>query len=285
MCRGHPVSCVADKAAGLMGLPNRAGIEIDSQKTRSSSSPASAGQPILWVRHTSHHSTMAGKPQGYHNRQEPICSKIRSLLISLTKDPSKYDEIAPKVEYWIEYVLRHRFATVDELVEGVSGVAWDDGGPFSSIGRFLKEFNDAPHRSEQARSFVTQLPPYVLQWFAIASVEDLWTNSSSSLISKNGGPGFIRAASFIGSLIGWDLLNHELVRQHLTKPLTNHYDNHDHPCSAEATRANAIYQLFTAAGDNLLQGLIEAEDVQVCFNILNLRRGWITGLDLAKLQV
>lgn len=32
MCRGHPVSCVADKAAGLMGLPNRAGIEIDSQK-------------------------------------------------------------------------------------------------------------------------------------------------------------------------------------------------------------------------------------------------------------
>ena len=236
-------------------------------------------------RHTFHCSTMSDKPQGFHNRREPICSKIRSLLISLTKEPSKYDEITPKIEYWIEYVLRHRFATVDELVEGVSDVAWDNGGSFSVVGRFLKEFNDAPHRSEQAKSFVIQLPPYVLQWFAIASAEDLWLPSSDGLIPRNGGPGFVCAASFIGSLIEWDLLNHELVRQHLPKPLTNHHNNYDNSCSAEAVRANAIYQLFTAAGNSLLQGLIDAEDVQLCFNILNLRHRWIVGFESAKIQV
>lgn len=228
---------------------------------------------------------MSDKPQGFHNRREPICSKIRSLLISLTKEPLNYDEITPKIEYWIEYVLHHRLATVDELVEGISGVAWDDGGSFSVVGRFLKEFNDAPHRSEQARSIVARLPPYVLQWFAIASAEDLWLTSSDGLISRNGGPGFIRAASFIGSLIEWDFLNHELVRQHLPKPLTNHDDNYNHSRSPGTVRANAIYQLFTAAGNNLLQGLIEAEDVRVCLNILNSCHHWIGGFESAKLQV
>lgn len=89
---------------------------------------------------------------GFHNRKSHVASKIRSLLISLTKEPSLYDNITPKIEYWIEYALREGFTTVDELVEGVSFVAWEQGGSYSSVGQFLKEFLDAPHRSEQARS-------------------------------------------------------------------------------------------------------------------------------------
>ena len=220
----------------------------------------------------------------YDDRKGPICSKIRSLLIFLTREPSKYDEIAPKIEYWIEYVLCEQFVTVDELVVGVSEVAWDGGG--SSAGRFLREFHDAPQRSGQARSFVAQLCTYVLRWFAIACAEDLYMiDGYGSSILSNWGPSFIRAASFVGHLIEWDLLEHDLVRRHLIKSLTSHQDDLRDENSAEAVRANAIYQLFIAAGNALLQGLLEPEDAQVCFGILDTRRGWIMGFQSAKLQV
>ena len=221
----------------------------------------------------------------YHKRRGVICSKIRSLLTSLTGEPPKYDQIVPKIEYWIEFALRERFATVDELVEGVSGAAWEEGGFHKNVGRFFREFYDASHRSEQARSFVAQLCPYVLRWFAIASAEDLWLDSDSGDLSFRGGPAFIRAASFVGSLIEWGMLSRELVRQYLVKPLINHNNNHGHKYSPEAVRANAIYQLFTAAGNSLLQGLLETEDVQACFEIFDSRRGWINGFNSAKLQV
>ena len=222
---------------------------------------------------------------GYHNRKGHICSKICSLLITLTDEPSKYDELAPKIEYWIEYVLREQFATVDELVEGVSEVAWRGGGSFAIAGRFLKEFHDAPHRSERARSFVAQLCPYVLRLFAIASVEDILISSgyNSNSISSFGGPGFLRGASFVGHLIERGLLAPELVRRHLFKPLINHYTTSQ---TADVYRANAIYQLFTTAGNTLLQGVVGPEDVQACFGILDFRRDLqIAGFDPAKLQV
>lgn len=224
---------------------------------------------------------------GNHDHQEHICSKIRSLLIDLTNEPSNYDQIAQKVEYWIEYVLRQCFATVDELVVGVSSVARESGGSYASVGRFLKEFHDAPHRSEQARTFVTQLCPFVLRSFAISSVEDLWFISySRGSISNNGpAPGFIRAASFVGYLIEWSLLSRELIRQHLVKPLISHHQKYDNELSPDIVRATAIYQLFAAAGNSLLCGLLGTEDVQVCFEILDSRHRWITGFDPAKLQV
>ena len=205
---------------------------------------------------------------GFHNRKNPISSKIRSLLVSLTKKPSEYDEITPKIEYWIEYVLREDFITVDELAEGVSYVAWENGGSYEGVARFLKEFQDAPHRSQQARSFITQLCSHVLRWFAIASVEGLsmvWHNGS---IASCGGSGFVRAASFVGHLIECSLLSHKLVRRHLIKPLINH-DDEDPKSSWEPSRANAIYQLFITAGNTLLQGLLEAEDVRLGFKILD----------------
>ena len=225
---------------------------------------------------------MSNKP-GLHNRQDPISSKICSLLISLTKKPLEYDQITPKIEYWIEYVLRERFMTVDELVEGVSYVAWEDGGSYASVGRFLKEFRDAPHSSEQARSFVTQLCPRVLRWFAIASVENLSTGRYNSTIASGGGNGFIRAASFIGHLIGCGLLSHELVRQHLIKPLIDHRDG----AGGESVRANAIYQLFIAAGSTLFQGLLEPEDIQLSFEKLDVqsRAERIEGYDAARVKV
>ena len=227
--------------------------------------------------------TMTDEP-GYHNRRGPICAKIRSLLISLSKEPSNYDQIAQKVEYWIEYVLREGFATVDELVEGVSGVGWDDGESYASVARFFREFYDAPNRSEQARSFVSQLCPYVLRWFAIALTEDLWWSSESSL-SIRGAPGLISAASFIGHLIDRRLFSHELVRRHLTKSLTSHHDSSDHANSPGATRADAIYQLFIAAGHTLLQGLLEPGDVQACFDILQAWSKRKIGIDAVKLKV
>ena len=209
---------------------------------------------------------------GYHNRKGRICSQIHSLLISLSKEPLEYAQIAPKIEYWIEYVLREDFTTVNELVEGVSYVAWDTrGGSFASVGKFFKEFRDAPHRSEQARTFVTQMCSHILRWFSIASVEGVWNTQGwgSGWVASGGGPGFIRAASFVGYLIEWGLLSHDLVRRHLTKSLTNHHDNDHSGTSPGYIRASAMYQLFTAAGNTLLQGLLEPDDIQACFDMLD----------------
>lgn len=220
--------------------------------------------------------TMAAQP-GPHNRRSHIASKIRSLLISLTNKPSKYDEIAPKIEFWIEYVLRERFATVDELVEDISHVAWEQGGSYANVGRFLKEFYDAPRRSGQARSFVGKLCEHVLRWFAIAAAEDSYTGDTDT-IASGGGAGFLRAASLIGYLIEWGLVNHELARQHLIKPLIAHDDNNYH-------RASAIHKLFHTAGNTLLCGLLEPEDVQACFKVLDPYVGRIVGLDAVEMQV
>ena len=227
---------------------------------------------------------MDPKP-GFHNRGHHITSKIRSLLISLTSEPSEYDNITPKIEFWIDYVLREQFVTVDELVEGVSLVAWDQGGSYASVGRFLKGFHDAPHRSEQARSFVDKLCEYVLRWFAIAAADDLLSGWGNSVASNSGWGGFVRAASFVGHLIECGVLGHDLVRRHLVKPLITHH--HTDPNGAKSTRASAIYQLFAAAGNTLLHGLLEPEDVQACFEILNahISLGGIAGLDAGKLQV
>lgn len=104
-----------------------------------------------WV-HTRHTLSSIPIDPGYHNHQVSIWWKIYSLLIYLINEPLKYDELAPK----IEYVIREGFATVDELVEEVSGVAGDNDGSFASAGRFFKEFHDAPPRSGQVRSSVVQ---------------------------------------------------------------------------------------------------------------------------------
>ena len=224
---------------------------------------------------------------GFHNCKDPISSKIRYLLIKLTKEPSKYNRITQNLEFWIEYVLREHIMTVDELVEGVSYVAWEDGGSFENVGRFLKEFRDAPHRSEQARSFVTQLCPHILRWFAVASIDLFPMDPLNSVIASRGGKGFIRAASFVGHLIECGLLSHDLVRQHLIKPLADHYYGDSKTFQWWPIRANAIYQLFITAGNVLFQGLFEAEDVWICFETLNAqsKAGKIEGYDAARVKV
>ena len=251
-----------------------------------------AGYVIGRTRHTSHSfdsgsATMSDGP-GYHNRQERFSAKIRSLLLSLCNEPSNYDLIAPKIEYWIEYVLREQSTTVDELVEGVSQVAWCNGGSYAIVGRFFKELRDAPHCSEQARTFVTRLCDHVLWWFAAASADDLRLDREYRWsVSHNGGQGFIRAASFVGHLINWGLLRHEFVRRHLAKPLIIHYYGSPHSGKQSPTvvRASAVYQLFTAAGNALLQDLLDPEDVQACFQILDAEARWIEGFHAEKLQV
>jgi hypothetical protein len=234
---------------------------------------------------------------GYHNRQPVLAAKIRNLLCSL--NPSTYDEIAPKIEYWIEYGVTEQFTTTDDLVERVSFVAWDCDKP-CDIARFFKEFRDAPHRSERMQSFVDQLAIHVLRWFAIAAADNFasgydYTYSSARRSSYHrpydhsfnwdvpvtpGGDwtGFARAASFVGHLIECGLLGHDLVRRHLIKPLIAHHDYSN-------SRANAIYNLFVVAGNTLLQGLLEPGDVQVCFETLGTYCGGTGGPKAAKLNV
>ena len=100
------------------------------------------------VRHTSRRcTTMLSDDPGYHNRLPILVKNISDLLCSLNS--STYDDIAPKVEYWIEYVFCEGFTTVDELVEGVSPRVWDQGGSYTA--RFFKEFFDAPRRSASGK--------------------------------------------------------------------------------------------------------------------------------------
>jgi len=223
----------------------------------------------------------------FHNCKKPILNKIRSLLAFLVQKPYEYDQITPKIEYWIEHVLREHFMTVDELVEGVSDVAWRrDRDRYANVARFFKEFHDAPHRSEQARTFITQLCSHVLRWFAIAWVELLPMGMGSGEIANGGGNGLTIAASFVGRLIERGLLSQELVRRHLIKPLINHYDgdNNSQP-GWEIVRVLAIHNLFFTAGNTLCQGLLEAEDVRVCFEIFDAQGRKISAYDATRVKV
>jgi hypothetical protein len=226
---------------------------------------------------------------GYHNRQPVLAAKIYNLLSSLS--PSTYDEIAPKIEYWIEYVITEQLTTVDDLVERLSSMTWGRDETYD-IARFLKGFRDAPHRSERARSFVDEFSIHILRWFAIAAADnfsssdfspsDRYFSSSQhwKFVTSGGSIGFLRAASFVGHLIECSLLNHGLVRRHLIKPLIAHHGYNIH-------RARAIYQLFVISGKTLLQGLLEPGDVQVCFETLvtSASRAGIRGYDAARLDV
>ena len=112
-------------------------------------------------------------------------------------------------------------------------------------------------------------------------------NENSGAVARNGGRGFIEAASFVGHLIECDLLDHELVRLHLIKPLTTHH--YPRPGGPEETvRINAICRLFVTAGSALVQGLLEPEDVRACFNTLEIQlsaHGKTAGLSRTKLEV
>jgi hypothetical protein len=232
--------------------------------------------------------TTIPKP-GYHNRQPALAAKIRNLLRSLS--PSTYDNIAPKIEYWIEYGITEQFTTTEDLVERVSFVAWECDES-REIARFFKEFRDAPHRSERMRSFVDELTTHVLRWFAIAAADDFASGYISSnyynhtygyschvpVTPGSDWTGFPRAASFVGHFIECGLLGHDLVRRHLIKPLIAHHDYHD-------SRAKAIYNLFVVAGNTLLQGLLEPGDVQVCFGALGIYCAGTGGPKAAKLNV
>ena len=241
------------------------------------------------TRHTFHHCATMPDGPGYHNRQLVLATKIYSLLCSLS--PLTYDEIAPKIEYWIEYVTTEQFTTTGDLVERLLPIAWDCDKSYY-IARFLKEFRDAPCRSECMRSFVDDLSIQILRWFAIAAADnfsssdfspnDMYFSSSVywKFITSGGSIGFPRAASFVGHLIECGLLNHDLVRRHLIKPLIAHHGYNIH-------RARAIYQLFVAAGKPLLRGLLEPGDVKVCFETLETEasRAGIGGFDAARLNV
>jgi len=223
---------------------------------------------------------------GYHNRGIVIGTKISSLLSAL--EPTTYDEISPKIEYWIEYALTEQSVNAGDFVDQLSSMMWDHRSSNADVARFLKEFHDAPHRSEQAKSVVDNLCSRLLLSFAAASAEDLtlWYRNNAFKIATQGGEGFVRAASFVGHLIECGMLDRKLVRRHLVKPLiAHHYTDCDR--IPKSFRVEAIYQLLAAAGNTLLQGLLKPEDVHVCFETLNseIPSGIVVGLDAEKLAV
>ena len=226
---------------------------------------------------------------GYHNRGIAISAKISNLLCSL--GPATYDSVSPKIEFWIEYALTEQSMDADDLAERLSPLAWNTRSFKSNaaIARFLKGFRDAPHRSEQARSCLDGLCSRVLRWFAAAAAEDLisWNGHTAGKVASWGGQSFTNAASFVGHLIGGGMLDREHVRRHLIKPLIAHHYSDNDNVEHKSFRAAAIYQLLAPAGNAILQGLLEPEDVQVCFETLNseipFRR--VVGLDVGKLQV
>ena len=226
----------------------------------------------------------------YDHRQVVIIPKICSLLRSL--GPSTYDDVAPKVEYWIECALNDHSIPVGQLAEQVASVPWTSShGSHASVVRFLKEFRDALHRSEQAKTFINDLCTHVLRWFTAASAEDAITMEqgmmwSGSWVVMHGGRGFISAASFVGNLVERGLLSHDLVRRLLVKSLiAHHYTDRDGV--QKSVRAMAIYKLFVTAGNTLLQGLLDPEDVEACFKTLDAKislKG-VVGPNAGKLNV
>jgi len=224
---------------------------------------------------------------GYRNRGIVTGTKISYLLNAL--GPATYDDISPKVGYWIEYALTEQSVNADDLVDQLSSMTWIGRSSNADVARFLNEFRDTPYRSEQARSFVDGLCSRILQLFAAASAEDLlpWNGCNADKIARWGRNGLVNAASLVGHLIECGVLNHELVRRHLIKPLIAHHYPDGHNVEYKSSRATAIYQLFVAAGNTLLQGLLEPDDVQICFETLDseIPPGRVVGLNAEKLQV
>ena len=192
------------------------------------------------------------------------------------------------VEYWIEHALTKQSVDAGDLVEKLSLLAWEGhtSETTTAIAKFLKEFRDVPHRSDQARSCIDRLCSRVLQWFAAASAEDLtpWDRYSTYYVAKGGGEGFVHAASFIGHLIERGVLDRDLVRCYLIKPLITHHYTGTGDVGG-SFRAMAIYQLFVAARDTLL-GLLEPEDVEACFKALDTKiSSRVVGPDTSKINV
>ena len=99
----------------------------------------------------------------------------------------------------------------------------------------------------------------------------------------------MHSASFVGHLIERGLIRPELVRRHILRPLTAHYYNEGN-YRKQAIRAHAIHNLFATAGNTLLQGLLEPEEVQDCFKRLDTRVsigeiGQMVQFDPEKLKV
>ena len=222
---------------------------------------------------------------GYDDCKNVLVAKVIRLLCSLT--PSTYDELAPKIEYWIEYTITEQFTTPKGLAEQLSTKVWSN--ETAEVAHFLKELRETPNCSEPMRSFVDELCLRVLRWFAGASADSFKMDDyrARGSVPIDGGKGFVNVASFVGHLIERGLVDRELVRRHVVKPLTLY--NKNQPYLSLDIRANAIYQLFVVAGDTLLQGFLEPGDVQVFFDTLDTqassRYSQIVGFNAVTLEV
>jgi len=201
---------------------------------------------------------------GHHQRGVAIGTKISNLLRSF--GPATYDEISPKVQYWIDCALTEQSVNVHDLVDQLSSTIWNGR---SSDADIVWEFHDTPNHSE-ARTFVNSLCSRVFRLFVAASAEDppSWNWRSTHKVARLAGEGFVCAASLVGQLAKCGMFDDELVR-HLVKSLISHHHADGDNVQFKSFRAGVIYQFLVAVGGALLQGLLEPEDVRVCFETLD----------------
>ena len=59
---------------------------------------------------------------GDHNCKTALGDSVGGLLYLLR--PSTYDKMTPKIEFWIEYIIKEGFSTPKDLAEQLSDIAW-----------------------------------------------------------------------------------------------------------------------------------------------------------------
>ena len=67
--------------------------------------------------HNHDHTAWFSQPTATHYFEDPFPTHLSH------QRAVKYDKVTTKIEYWVEYVLRERFTTVDELIAEISYVA------------------------------------------------------------------------------------------------------------------------------------------------------------------
>ena len=83
---------------------------------------------------------------GYDHYKDPLIANVRGFLSFL--HPSTYHEMTPKIEFWIETIIKEGFLTAKGLAEQFSEIAWWNDDRNAEIPWLLKEFCDAVEQAQ-----------------------------------------------------------------------------------------------------------------------------------------
>ena len=209
------------------------------------------------------------------DHKQDVIGEIRSRLWELDQKLPSYQRKTSETRYLIQYFLSEKLLTVDELVKGVSDIAWGKPTCSEILAKLLKELYDGPHQSEDIKSFVNTFFSDAVRKISTALLANV-------LLGKTISPDVEYAVVFVGHLTALGLLSPQLVEFHLIRPLT--LDNDGEPkigidgnactlwCSNKTSRNMLLWKLFSAAGEQLVQGILKTEDVKICMDIFEEER-------------